>query len=98
MICVHCKNTISTGSTKCAHCGSNVTEKVIGQNDNNGSGMVMLGYLAYLFAAIDFMGMFFGYDLTGVPWSPIVAGIIGQALISAGGGEKDSKKINNTSG
>lgn len=41
----------------------------------------ILGYLCYLFAIIDFCGMFFNYDLTGVVWSPIVAGIIGSVLI-----------------
>jgi DNA-directed RNA polymerase subunit RPC12/RpoP len=35
--------------------------------------LLILGYLCQLFAVIDFAGMFFGYDLTGVPWSPLVA-------------------------
>ena len=45
--------------------------------------MGILGLLCCAFAIIDFAGMFFGYDLTGVPWSPIVAGAIGQLLMSA---------------
>ena len=44
--------------------------------------MAALGAICYLFALIDFAGMFLGYDITGVPWSPIVAGFIGQVLIS----------------
>ena len=38
---------------------------------------LVLGFLCQTFAAIDFAGMFLGYDLTGVPWSPLVAGGIG---------------------
>ena len=30
----------------------------------------------YAIAAIDFCGMFFGYDITGVSWSPIVFCVI----------------------
>jgi len=44
--------------------------------------MKVLGYLCYLFGIVDFAGMFLGYDLTGVSWSPIVAGVIGSALIT----------------
>lgn len=45
--------------------------------------MKVLGYLCILFGVIDFAGMFFGYDLTGVSWSPIVAGVIGSMLVGA---------------
>jgi len=45
-----------------------------------GIGMLLVGS-----AVIDFMGMFLGYDLTGVSWSPIVVGGIGTALLNAGG-------------
>lgn len=50
-----------------------------------------IGFLLILFAVIDFMGMFFGYDLTGVSWSPIVAGGIGAALVNAAGEDKSSE-------
>jgi hypothetical protein len=40
----------------------------------------LLGVLCFGFAVIDFAGMFFGYDLTGVSWSPIVAGVVGSAV------------------
>ena len=59
--------------------------------DNSGDALyillVLLGYGCYIFAVIDFCGMFFGYDLTGVPWSPIVAGIIGGVLHKVAGHE-----------
>jgi hypothetical protein len=34
-----------------------------------------------VFAAVDFAGMFLGYDLTGISRSPVVAGITGTILI-----------------
>lgn len=37
----------------------------------------IIGYIFYLIGLIDFCGMFFGYDFTGVSWSPIVFGLIG---------------------
>lgn len=40
------------------------------------------GVLCYVFAVIDFAGMFFGYDLTGVSWSPMVAGFLGAVLVN----------------
>lgn len=40
----------------------------------------LAGWGCYVFAIIDFCGMFFGYDLTGVFWSPILAGLIGYLL------------------
>jgi hypothetical protein len=36
--------------------------------------------LCYAFALVDFAGMFLRYDLTGVSWSPIAAGVLGSAL------------------
>jgi hypothetical protein len=50
------------------------------------------GLLCFCFAIIDFSGMFFGYDLTGVSWSPIVSGVVGSILISIGGSNKDDNK------
>ncbi len=44
----------------------------------------LLGFGCYGFALVDFAGMFFGYDLTGVSWSPIVASVLGGVLASIG--------------
>jgi len=41
-----------------------------------------LGVVCYGFAIVDFAGMFFGYDLTGVSWSPIAAVVLGSWLAS----------------
>lgn len=40
------------------------------------------GASCYVFAVIDFAGMFFGYDITGVYWSPMVAGFLGTLLVN----------------
>ena len=52
----------------------------------------ILGLLCFGFAIADFAGMFFGYDLTGVSWSPIAAGVVGSVLTRIGGGENDDSK------
>jgi uncharacterized protein YbaR (Trm112 family) len=44
----------------------------------------LAGYGLLIFAVIDFCGMFFDYDLTGVRWSPLVCSVIGSALIGIG--------------
>lgn len=41
----------------------------------------IIGYIFYLIGLIDFCGMFFGYDFTGVSWSPIVFGCIGYICV-----------------
>ena len=46
--------------------------------------MAVLGFLFIEVAIIDFARMLFNYDLTGVSWSPIVAGAIGSWLIGKG--------------
>ena len=46
---------------------------------------IFLGVLFEIFAVVDFLGMFFHYDITGVRWSPLVAGGIGGWLIKVGG-------------
>ncbi|WP_320677278.1 hypothetical protein [Prochlorococcus sp. MIT 1300] len=32
----------------------------------------LIGYIVYLVALVDFLGMFLGYDITGFSWSPVV--------------------------
>lgn len=41
----------------------------------------ILGVMCILFGFVDFCGMFFRYDLTGTPISPVIAGLIGGGLI-----------------
>jgi len=49
-----------------------------------GTFLKVLGYLCYVFGVIDFAGMFFEYDLTGVSWSPIIAAFAGSLFIYIG--------------
>ena len=49
--------------------------------------LLLLGYGCYIFAVIDCCGMFFHYDITGVPWSPIVASVVGGILHKIAGAE-----------
>ena len=53
-------------------------------NSSNGAGcfFTWLGYGCYIFGVIDFCGMFFNYDLTGVFWSPIAASILGTLFLN----------------
>jgi hypothetical protein len=50
--------------------------------------LAVIGFLCIAFGLIDFAGMFFHYDLTGVSWSPIVANVIGWAFVSMASGKK----------
>ena len=54
----------------------------------------ILGLLCYGFAFIDFAGMFFGYDLTGLFFTPIIFGLIGSVLMKVGD-EGDEKSPEN---
>lgn len=44
--------------------------------------LTFVGYMFYGIGIADFLGMFFGYDFTGQPWTPILFGGIGQVLIA----------------
>lgn len=39
-----------------------------------------IGFCLYGLAIVDFAGMFFGYDLTGVQWSPIAFSLAGYGM------------------
>lgn len=42
----------------------------------------IIGFICVAFALVDFAGMFFHYDITGVSWSPMVAGFVGMYLLN----------------
>ncbi len=44
-------------------------------------GQAHIALLCYVFAVVDFAGMFLGYDITGVFWSPAAAAGIGTILM-----------------
>ena len=45
----------------------------------------VIGTGLYIFAIVDFCGMFFGYDLTGYRFSPVVFGLLGQGCWALAG-------------
>ncbi len=51
--------------------------------------LVWIGYLCYLFALVDFIAYWCGYDITGVSWSPFAAVILGTILCKIGGEDED---------
>jgi hypothetical protein len=98
MYCRNCGKQIEDNSKFCESCGAghaNDSQETVGfQNAPPNAPpsassvspnlLTVLGYLCYAFAVIDFAGMFFGYDLTGVSWSPIVATATGFILNTLG--------------
>lgn len=46
--------------------------------------LAIIGILLIIFAIIDFAGMFFGYDITGQSWTPLVFGGVGSLLLKFG--------------
>lgn len=49
-----------------------------------------VGILLIVFAIVDVvLGRFFGRDITGVAWSPLVSGIAGGALLKFFGSEEE---------
>ena len=57
------------------------------------STLMALGMICYAFGLVDFVGMFFHYDITGVSWSPIVAGFVGSIFISTANTKKKSSAV-----
>lgn len=58
----------------------------------------IVSYIFYLIGIIDFCGMFFEYDFTGVSWSPIAFAAVGAIIESLGKksqGENDTDSENN---
>lgn len=74
---------------QCPYCGAEFSselppafanDKVTNNENQDGRSTNIFDILEWVFyaiAAIDFCGMFFGYDLTGVSWSPIAFCIVG---------------------
>lgn len=47
------------------------------QNESEFGVLDVISFLFYLIAVIDWAGMFFDYDFTGVYWSPLAFGLVG---------------------
>lgn len=51
--------------------------------ENNSIDKKILGYGLIVFGIIDFLGMYIGYDITGVSWSPILAFLLGSIILNS---------------
>ena len=91
-----CGFELSEDDTFCPSCGAKMgnlqtAEAIIGstnQTASNAGGngsvanlLTFVGLALQVLALADFAGMFFGYDFTGVSWSPIAIGLVGSAFI-----------------
>lgn len=101
MFCGKCGKEIPEGVSFCGACGTPCAEvhedvavaqsvEPVCESTPLSIGLNVVGYLLYAVAVIDFAGMFFGYDITGVSWSPIAFGAVGG--LCQGAAENFTKK------
>jgi uncharacterized membrane protein YvbJ len=89
-VCKHCgesfeiqKNVQEEAQQSIVQAQAQTTPPVVEELDENSEQqdsnpiLIILAWLCWILAGVDFCGMFFGYDMTGVSWSPIAIGGIG---------------------
>ncbi len=89
MSCEKCGSPIKDDEKFCGKCGNTIETNADGvleaDHPNKGSSSktaVMLycvGVALFALATIDYAGMYFDYDITGVSWSPYAIGVLGGA-------------------
>lgn len=82
--CGQCGAPLEAGADAAADAGASAAGAGEGEAAENAAPPTPLSIVAYVVGAlfyvvgiIDFAGMFFGYDFTGVRWSPIAFGFVG---------------------
>lgn len=85
MFCPSCGAKINNSrNSQPAEAAFGSTSLTTSNASSNGSVAILLTFVGLAFqvlALVDFAGMFFGYDFTGVSWSPIAIGLVGSAFI-----------------
>jgi len=78
MKCEKCDNTVEAGAKFCGKCGEAIPSAT-GKKSNAALILNIMSFALYAAAIIDYAGMHFDYDLTGVSWSPYAIGMVGIA-------------------
>lgn len=100
--CPYCGKTIDADSATLTSSDSKnneaETDEIIddtsGEVNNTNGLLYLISWGFYIIAVIDFCGMFFDYDFTGVSWSPIAFGVIGS-IFDYYAKNKDQEQENN---
>ena len=79
MKCEKCDSTVEAGTKFCGKCGEAIPSATGNKKSNAALILNIMSFVFYAAAIIDYLGMHFDYDLTGVSWSPYAIGVAGIA-------------------
>ena len=99
MFCEKCGSPIKDDEKVCGKCGNAIMAHADGTSGAENPpakssaakmavALYWVGAALFALAAIDYAGMYFDYDITGVSWSPYAIGVLGGVCVSI------AKKLN----